>query len=450
MLAADDIAMPIEFPSDSALDRAMLHLAPTDVLELCRERMTGASPAERAAWQSCQVLEALYHPGRYVRLAYALLGDVACRPDRYWPEGQIVYLHAPARTPISRRGVMLEVQGCRFEAYLFPEDRRLRGLRRFTGRDQAAGVWQSWLDLSDDAFRIDPDSLRRALIRYVPGQKWVARLRARGEGRGQTGKRSVAVRVGRPAVTARIQTRHEQLGAASWRNAGRFDVPRTVGSAPGLVALQWLKGASLLDTLRSADPREVLGSVATAVAGFHQSTLTDLPALTPRRCFLSAAHAIHDLKLAYPKLGLRLDALLRPLRRRMIALERSGPAATVTLHNDLHWNQLRFLANRVTILDLERMGAGDPLIDVANLATQLRMLLHRPEMGVDRAESSEWADSFLEAWRRTSGQHLDAGRFDSYAVISLLELARGMMRHLRPGWQALAARCLDTAEEVLG
>ena len=130
-------------------------------------------------------------------------------------------------------------------------------------------------------------------------------------------------------------------------------------------------------------------------------------------------------------------------------LDRLDGFDPVTLHNDLHWNQIRVDGERFTFLDLERMATGDPLIDVANLATQMRMLGHRREFSVDVATAQAWAGEFLTQWERRVGKPINATRFRCYVVCSLFCLARGMMRHLRPGWRALSQTCLELAESQL-
>ena len=68
---------------------------------------------------------------------------------------------------MSRRGSIVRVDVCDIEVYRFPNDRRLRGLRKFAGRDRAARAWQRWLDQDETGLELQPDTLRRSLLRYV-------------------------------------------------------------------------------------------------------------------------------------------------------------------------------------------------------------------------------------------------------------------------------------------
>ena len=155
---------------------------------------------------------------------------------------------------------------------------------------------------------------------------------------------------------------------------------------------------------------------------------------------------LDDLSLTCPELRQRLAEVGKTMTERLGRLE---DIDSVTLHNDLHWKQILVDGERFTFLDLERMATGDPLIDVANLAAQMRMLGHRGEISVDVATAQAWAGEFLTQWERRIGKPINATRFRCYVVCSLFCLARGMMRHLRPGWRTLAQTCLELAESQL-
>ena len=167
-----------EMPVDAALGDLRAALAPSRVLRACKAALSRATASERESWQAARVIEALYSPGREIRIAYALLSDPQTPEERIWPEAQIVYLVSPVRESASQRGELLEIDGLRFEAYHFPNDRRLRSVRHFQGKNEAVGAWQQWIDAGAADFQIEPESLQRRFVRYVPEQKWIIRLRA--------------------------------------------------------------------------------------------------------------------------------------------------------------------------------------------------------------------------------------------------------------------------------
>jgi aminoglycoside phosphotransferase len=453
------LTSPGDLPADPVLDAVLAHLAPDAVLAACRARLVTVAPAVRDSWTCCRMIEASYHPRRYVRVAYALLSDPVIPLNRSWPEGQVVYLHAPLRAPLSRRGTLLTLGGIPIEAYAFPDDRRLRGLRKFAGRAVAASTWQEWLIRSGDNFQLQPESLRRVLLRYVPEQKWIVRLRATGDDIDDASdgswpirswnsqgtplnKRSIAVRAAGRIACAELLVRHLRLAEAA---PATFQVPGVVGVdlERGLLATQWRRGQTLLEALTRSEPAAVMARIVEALRGLHGTAVPVLDTLTPDHCRRRAAGALHDLGMACPMLTGRLRRVGRALNRRLKTL---APPAPVTLHNDFHWNQVRMEADRVTILDLERLCRGDPWIDVTNFATQLRMLAYRPEHAVDHRTAGAWRAEFLHQWSCAAGHSADSDALRAYTVLSLLELARGMLRHLRRGWSALAEDCVDQAE----
>lgn len=431
----------IELPVDAVLGDWRAALAPPRVLEACREQLQRVDEAQRRSWRCCRMVGAAYHPGRYVRVAYVLLADPDVPAHRRWPEGQIVYLHGPARTPISRRGAAVTIDNREFEAYVFPNDRRLRGLRRFAGKQDAVATWQRWIDESAGDFRIDADSLQRLLVRYVPERKWIVRLRVDGKA-GQ--KRRIAVRAASEEACTVLQRRHEALSGADLP----FRVPALVGAdlEQGLLAVEWIRGDTLLETLRNEPVDAVMSRVANILSAFHGTRIAGVEPHLPADVLRRADEAVADLAAARPDLAQRLGVLHGEFRA---ALQECALVEPVTLHNDFHWNQLSIKKERFALLDLERMGLGDPLIDVANFATQIRMLADRRDQSVERSVADVWADQFLEQWSRSAGKALDDRRLVIYGVLSRLELARGMLRHLRPHWCELAERCLAAAESEL-
>ncbi|MCP4245670.1 MAG: phosphotransferase [bacterium] len=193
----------------------------------------------------------------------------------------------------------------------------------------------------------------------------------------------------------------------------------------------------------------VMHRVAGILRSFHQTEPPDLPELTDQGIAERFDRAAADLAAARPEMGDAVRRLGAEAKARMACLPSLAASRLATLHNDFHWNQMRFNGERVALLDFERVCRGDPWIDVANFATQLVMLGHRSEVAAGAAETRAWALAFLDAWREVTGADVDRHRLTCYSVLAALELARGMLRHLRPGWPGLAARAVEFGERQL-
>lgn len=439
-----------ELPSDPVLDSVLACVDPASMLAACSEQLSAVDSVVRRSWRQARIIEALYHPGRYVRVAYAFLTDSSIPDHRVWPRGDIVYVHAPVRSPMSRRGIILRLGDAEVEVYRFPNDRRLRGLRKFVSQEPAVTIWQKWMDQDGAGERIDPKTLQRFLLRYVPEQKWIARLRAETiqQASRKVHKRRIVIRSASPPLCATLLARFAALRRFSKESKTPFHAVRVVGhdARLGLLGVKWAQGRSLFEVLQEEPTKDVLHKVVTVIRSFHTSSVPDLPRITLPGLLSWGQDAVDDLSSACPDLRDSIVQVGATLKRRLSEID---GCPLVTLHNDLHWNQIRVDGDRFTLLDLERMAVGDPLIDVANLATQLRMLGHRPEFPVDPVTTQRWTEEFIRQWEHLSQERVDAVRFRCYAVLSLLSLARGMMRHLRQGWRPLAIKCIDLAETEL-
>jgi len=444
---------PHEYPSDQCVAALAGMLDEQVVLDACRMQLTrGQSINDQKDWCVAKRIETLYHPNRYVRVVYVLLSDLDTPTSRYWPTGQLVYLHAPARETLSRRGEMIQIDGQDVEAYLFPNDRRLRGVRHFAGRESCVEVWQKWLNASGNQATLKVDTLQRLLVRYVPEQKWIVRLRAELDGwsdhRGSNKKR-IAIRAGSPESIDKLARRHQALAEPTASTGPRFLVPDVVGTSKdnGLLGVEWIRGHHLIDAIQDQGCEDILLGIATRLQTLHKHNIVGLERITKTDMAQRMDACCIDLATAYPAQQSALTSIRRLWERMFLLTGNTTERGTV--HNDFHWNQLSIKRDRYALFDLERMAYADPLLDVANFASQLLMLGHRPESGVKLSEAQRWQDMFLANWQQVTGESMDRHRLRCYAAISKLDLARGMMRHLRPGWKNLADCCIHLSIEDL-
>lgn len=441
------LTMNDAIPSEHAIAGFSDCLNEQAVLAACRAQLAQVDASVRLGWASARRIEALYHPGRYLRVAYVLLPAGDIEANRYWPEGQLIYLQAPLRAPLSRRGTRLELGSADVEAYVFPNDRRLRGMRKFAGRDTTAKTWAQWSEKTGDG-RIVPETLQRLLVRYVPEQKWIIRLRAEfePEGGGPPIKRRLAVRCARAAMHAVLRQRHDALNAIESNTEASFCVPKIIGSvdANTVLAVEWIRGSSLVKALEAGDANEVLGGVARRLANLHRIDVPDLPPLLSDGLAEGARLACEDLAAAEPKWKAELQGLERVLCSALSKIEVAEP---VTLHNDLHLGQIACKRERVILFDLERMASGDAMRDVATMATQIRLCGPRPDFEVSVDTAEQWSRLFLDAWSSVSGASPERHKLAVYSALAALELGRGMMRHLRRDWVSIARSCITFALE---
>jgi hypothetical protein len=133
--------------------------------------------------------------------------------------------------------------------------------------------------------------------------------------------------------------------------------------------------------------------------------------------------------------------------QRLTALAAGLTGATTSprcpLHGDFHVDQMLLADHDLVILDLDEMVTGDPALDLAELAVDLRM----------RRLPSGTAESFLrtvaESYERAGGTPPSPAVLRGYAAAELLNRCYRHLRHPVPGWQAALGRNLAAADEVL-
>ncbi len=444
---------PHEYPADHVVTSLPSLLDEQAVLDACRSQLVrGRDEGEKHDWCAAKRIETLYHPNRYVKVVYALLSDPNTPANRYWPTGQLVYLFAPARESASRRGEIIHVGGQDVEAYQFPNDRRLRGVRNFAGRESCVEVWQNWLRASGIQATVKIDTLQRLLVRYVPEQKWIVRLRAELDGwsdhRGSN-KQRIAIRSASPESIEKLTHRHRALAKLSTNPESSFQVPAVVGASidKGLLGVEWIRGHQVIEAINDQGCEEILHGIAKRLHALHHYKFEGLDRVTPDDFIKRIESACTDLSTAHPAQKDALASIKTLWTNSFQQLSESKDVATI--HNDFHWNQLSIKRDRYALFDLERMAIGHPLLDVANFSSQLLMLGHRPELNVKLCDATHWRETFLTSWEKITDEPIDRQRLGCYAALSKLDLSRGMMRHLRPGWKVLADRCIQLAKDDL-
>ena len=430
-----------DIPSHDPVAGGLAQLDETALLRLCNEQL-GGHEQENGPWTFCRAVNAQYRPGRRIALALALLHDADVPEDRYWPQETLVHLHVPVREPVSRRGCVVRGPAGEMEAYMFPNDRKLRSLRSISSAAGATELWRRWFK---DAGQREL-SLRRQLLRYVPESKFVARMRERNSDQ-EVQQDGLAVRVCDVHRAKALIHRHRETRRLLKGRPRALDVPRVIGAdeEQGIVGVEWIKGDGLLETLARGEADAVLKMLAEALDDFHAMSMTGLEQTGGPQLVASIDDATGELAIALPALADRW----RGIAARCGELSSSLSPPSATIHRDFYFDQVRVRRHRCTIVDLERLTLGDPTIDVASFVVQMRIAGHRPELGVARETATRWSDLFHEHWHGVAAAPAEPGAWAFCSALAAVELARGVTRRLRGGWATLAQRCLEDAEQSL-
>ena len=304
------------------------------------------------------------------------------------------------------------------------------------GTTLSVGVWRWPFDpiLTDLATMVTPQLAEEHLAPLVGGRPRLEvvayRPTERAVVRVEGSHREIYVKVVPPTATEALLARHERLSDAG------LPVPRALGSGAGWIAMEALAGTTLRERLKAGSHRlpapdryrELLAALAEV----------DIPGATPARSRVDDA----------PHHAAMLAAVLPDERRRIGELvERLGERrhqGVGTVHGDLHEAQLVVDDEQVTgLLDIDDVGPGDPLDDIATLVAHLRFRAATSETGAGLIED------YAGATRHAVALGHDPADVDRHVAAVLVGLATGPFRIQQPDWASTTRRLLALVDQHL-
>src|SRR5207244_75081 len=150
-----------------------------------------------------------------------------------------------------------------------------------------------------------------------------------------------------------------------------FQTPRPRAYLPelNLLLTEPVEGEPLLDLLRAAPSRNVVGRVATALAAFHALGVPEVD----RR--FGPADDLAIVRAWVPLIGGIFPRLASPLGSALAGLERAAPhdavAVPALVHRDFYDKQVLVGTSTIGFLDLDTVCQGDGEIDVGNFCAHL-------------------------------------------------------------------------------
>lgn len=245
------------------------------------------------------------------------------------------------------------------------------------------------------------------------------------------------VKITAPGTTAALVDRHLRLRAAG------VPVPEVLAADPelGWLAMAELAGPTLRERLKAGTPPWPRPEAfIDATDRIRSVEPTDAAPRRPR-CLDAGGHA-RMLASVMPAERHRLGELIdrfEPLAEQ--ALARRGP----TVHGDLHEGQLVVDGERIVgVLDIDDVGPGDPVDDMATMIGHLRYRAGTATDGIG-AEIDAYAD---DLWRGFASR-TDPAVLDSVTAAVLVGLATGPFRIQQDDWATVVGGRLDLAERLL-
>lgn len=120
---------------------------------------------------------------------------------------------------------------------------------------------------------------------------------------------------------------------------------------------------------------------------------------------------------------------------------------THTAHNDFYDDQMLELRDgRVVLVDFEKAGPGDPLLDVGNFLAHLRWGAH-----FGREREAEAKDAYRAIFRQAALERFgwDERELALRQAVCLFRICTNAIRHSQPAWRRRLKNGLSLVNEVL-
>ncbi|HET7326882.1 MAG TPA: aminoglycoside phosphotransferase family protein, partial [Nocardioidaceae bacterium] len=267
-----------------------------------------------------------------------------------------------------------------------------------------------------------PGAATLRTVRYNPARRWVGVV--------ERGEQTALLRAYRTDDTSRHARAYAALQGRGSPTPRLLGLSRRYGTA----AVEWVPGRELT---AAADPAERFAAAGAALAELHLASPAHLQPI-------SAPAQATAVRAAGRQIGvLRPDLASQATRFGDLAaarIQRLEPVRTV-VHGDFSADQVvRGTDGRVTLIDLDSAGIGDPAIDLGCAAAALE------------CESDVSAGHLIEAMQSgyATVQPLPSeDRLAVYTAAHLLRRAGEAFRSRDADWAQQMRRLLDRAEDEL-
>lgn len=315
--------------------------------------------------------------------------------------------------------------------YSFPNDARLRRLRWYGDTRKLRRSLASLVDPDDLISRTDTTT---EVLRYKPERRVVTHVSLRSNAGAH---KELLVR-----YTTKPHARELSQFAHHLRAHG-ISTPKPIAALEsGRVSVdEFIKGEQLRETISTGKASSE--AVAESVAGFHAVTPpVNISVRTRSEELERSATGLAGLARWRPELAQPASNVAQLLRRTMPAQY----ARPRLLHGDLHSKNLLQTNHGVSFVDLERVNAGDPAIDLGYfLAHGVARPIRDPG---ESLEATTFAHCVVDQYRQRSNA-VSEPALAWHTAVGLIDQALLVARHLETNWLTTSQHLLGIAGETL-
>jgi hypothetical protein len=387
------------------------------------------------ALRDWDIFNVWYFPKRSLEVVYRLTGGAGEEllvSVRFQRPGESRAAFEKARRAAADPAAVLHLRDWEAVAWVFPEDPAFGRIGSPVAAEPVCSVLSGATGLA-----LAPERMNGTLLSYLPGKRCTARARWPGARLGFVGK------LGEGAGP-----NHGRM-LALWESRDRgFRMPQPVFCDP-VAELRWesfVAGVRIEEFSSEAGFTTALARIAPGLASLHAMRLPGLGREGPERVLDRLRRKV------IPRVSGAIPAVAEAARAVAAALEDGlaslPPAASCTLHGDLHTANVLVDGEAAVFIDLDNLTQGDPAYDLAMLGT--RLILGALLGDAPRGSVARMVEALPEFYRSAGGVPIPDGLYAWYLAANLAgRQAKTCVRHHAPGMNSLVPRLLDIAARTL-
>lgn len=381
------------------------------------------------------VFNVWYFPKRLLEVVYRITGatgDDFLVSVRFQRPGHSAAAFEQACRTAADPAAVLHLPGWEAVAWVFPEDPELRRIGGPVAAEPVCSALSGATGLD-----LTPEQMSWTLLSYLPGERCTARARWPSAPLGFVGK-----------LGAGAGPNHGRM-LALWESRDRgFRMPQPVFCDPA-AELRWesfVAGSRVEEFGGEAGFTAAVQRIAPGLASLHAMKLPGLGREGPERVLDRLRRkVIPRVCGALPAVTQAAQAVAATLEEKLAALP---PAASCTLHGDLHTANVLVDGEATVFIDLDNLTQGDPAYDLAMLAT--RLILAAALGGVERDLAGRMVEALPQLYRSAGGVPIPDRLYAWYIAANLAgRQAKTCVRHHAPGMAVMVPWLLAVAARTL-
>ncbi|NNG03006.1 MAG: aminoglycoside phosphotransferase family protein [Inquilinus sp.] len=446
VLAAGDV------PQDPLLPQLGMLLDGQAMTEVMRGAGLARHAARHCEIMQCRVVNVRYRPGRQCIVSYALdLGEAGNgRPATGFATARIESEASSARR-LEKRHNAARIAGVpfvhlpehRMTLTAFPHDLRVHGIhlavdpvrlemvvRRVLAAPEATLVAtdKRTPPITVVSYRPERFCLVRSTIRRTPNAR----------------QEVIYARVYRDGKGAHVHETMAALWNSEARRSGLLSVAEPLGYDSDAQTLfqSAADGEPLGELERNESTLDHIAAVARSLAAIHGSSFLVSQVRSVEKELAWVESMAEGLLRFLPDAGERLNEVVGRLKDAHAATRGNDRCL---VHGDFSVNQFLAEPGRVTMLDFDDAGMGDPYTDLGTFLARLDGRLQIQD-GTLRQQAN---DLFRSEYAKTRQTVLDENRVLWSQAVAFVRMALSGLGQLKPGWPDRMSEYLDRADALL-